>query len=59
MKKITPQAVVQFVIILLMLDALIVSILQYQKGFAWPFVVAYWVILTIKNAIDLYITKRR
>ena len=43
----------QFFIILLCLDALIVAVGLAKKKNMWAFIVAYWVLLTVKNVCDL------
>ncbi len=50
--------VITIIVILLMLIAGIVSYRQYKYGnrdqaLTWAFIVAYWVVLTVKNFIDL------
>lgn len=42
----------QFVVFLLMFDALIVAIGQRKKKNMWTYIVLYWMLLTWKNAID-------
>ena len=49
--------VTQILIILLMVDAGYVAYGQITHGNVWPFICAYWVILTVKNTID--VIKRR
>ena len=48
------KAISQFLVILLMLDAVGVSYGQLTNKFVWPAVCAYWIILTIKNAVDYF-----
>lgn len=45
--------VAQILIILLMLDAAWVANGLAHKKNMWAFIVAYWIILTLKNAADL------
>lgn len=45
-------------VLLLMLIAAVVSVMQYMNGrknmsLMWGWIVAYWVVLTIKNFFDL------
>ena len=42
----------QFLILLLMLDAAWVALGQFHSWNMWPWVCAYWVILTLKNLVD-------
>ena len=43
----------QTLIILLMADAAWVAYGIYRKKNRWPWICIYWVILTIKNLVDL------
>ena len=42
----------QILIFLLMVDAGYVAYGQVTRGNVWPFICAYWIILTVKNALD-------
>lgn len=42
----------QIMVFLLMADALIVAIGLFRKRNMWKWIIAYWVLLTIKNFID-------
>ena len=44
----------QFFVFQLMADALIVAVGLSRKYNMWPFIVLYWVLLTIKNAVDYF-----
>lgn len=44
----------QFFVFLLMADTLIVAVALSRKYNMWPFIVLYWVLLTIKNAVDYF-----
>lgn len=48
----------QILILMLMFDAAIVFVGQVLHWNVWVLVCAYWLILTIKNAVD-YINKRK
>ena len=43
----------KYLILFLMVDALIVFILQLLRVNAWAFICAYWLTLTVKNALDV------
>jgi len=45
----------QIGIIMLIFIAAVVSVLQFQQKpkKAWPWIVGYWVVLTLKNICDL------
>ena len=45
--------VTNFLIMLLCLNALIVAIGLAKKRNMWQFICLYWIILTVKNAIDM------
>ena len=47
----------QTLIILLMADAAWVAYGIYRKKNRWPWICMYWVILTIKNLVDLVTAK--
>lgn len=42
----------QFFVFLLMIDAAFVAKGLFQKKNMWRYIVLYWVLLTIKNAVD-------
>ena len=42
----------QWCVLLLILIAALVTVLQLVHASAWPVIVAYWAVLTIKNAFD-------
>ena len=42
----------QTMICLLMIDAGYVAYLQIRRKNPWPFICAYWALLTVKNLID-------
>ena len=44
----------QVFIFLLMIDALIVAVGLSRKCNMWPFIFLYWVLLTMKNAVDYF-----
>ncbi len=44
----------QFFVFLLMADALIIAVGLSRKYNMWAFIVAYWILLTIKNAVDYF-----
>ena len=44
----------QVFIFLLMIDALIVAVGLSRKRNMWPFIFLYWVLLTMKNAVDYF-----
>lgn len=46
------KIITQTLITLLMVDAAIVAIILISGWTAWPWICAYWVILTLKNAVD-------
>ena len=45
----------QICVIILIIIAAVVSVLQIKQKpkIAWPWIIAYWVMLTIKNICDL------
>lgn len=45
----------QFFVFLLMIDAAIVAFGLARKRNMWRFIVAYWIILTLKNAFDFFV----
>ena len=44
----------QFFVFLLMIDAAIVAYGLSRKRNMWLFIVAYWIILTLKNMFDYF-----
>ena len=44
----------QFFIFLLMIDAAVVAYGLSRKRNMWPFIVTYWIILTLKNMFDYF-----
>ena len=44
----------QFFVFLLMADALIVTVGLSRKRNMWPFIFLYWILLTLKNAVDYF-----
>lgn len=42
----------QMCVLGLMAIAAIVTVLQAKKKSAWAWIVAYWALLTVKNAVD-------
>ena len=46
------MTVTDYLILLLMVDAAVVFFGLTKKKNMWPFIVVYWLILTIKNMID-------
>ena len=42
----------QCCVFLLILLAALVTVLQLVKANAWPVIVAYWAVLTVKNVFD-------
>ena len=44
----------QFFIFLLMIDAVVVAYGLSRKRNMWPLIVAYWIILTLKNMFDYF-----
>ena len=44
----------QFFILLLMIDAAIIAYGLSRKRNMWRFIVAYWIILTLKNMFDYF-----
>lgn len=48
----------QFLIFLLGIDAAIVFAGLLQQQNMWAFIVAYWLILTIKNFTDLVVSRK-
>lgn len=45
----------QFLIFLLMIDAAMVLAGQLRRWkYTWSLIVAYWAILTVKNAVDFF-----
>lgn len=44
--------ITQILILALMLDAAYVALGLVQKKNMWKWIILYWVILTIKNAVD-------
>lgn len=50
------KLVAQILILLLMLDAAYVAFGLLNNWVMWPWICLYWVILTAKNAWDLYCT---
>lgn len=49
----------QILILMLMFDAAIVFVGQVLHWNVWALVCAYWLILTIKNAVDYINNKRK
>ena len=47
------QKLTQALILILMLDSAWVAFLLANRRDAWPWIVAYWLILTGKNTIDV------
>ena len=45
--------IAQFFVLLLYLDAAVVAAGLIKKRNMWPFIVLYWILLTIKNCCDL------
>lgn len=41
-----------FLVLCLMAIAAAVAYIIYKYKNAWPLIVAYWIVLTIKNAVD-------
>ncbi len=48
----------QFLICLLGIDAAIVFAGLTQQKNMWAFIVAYWLILTVKNFVDLAVSRK-
>ena len=46
--------IAQFFVLLLCLDAAVVAAGLIKKRNMWPFIVLYWILLTIKNAVDYF-----
>ena len=42
----------QYFVLILALLAALVAVLQFVHANAWPVIVAYWSVLTIKNVFD-------
>lgn len=45
--------IAQLFVFLLCLDAALVAVGLAKKRNMWPFIVLYWILLTIKNCCDL------
>ena len=46
--------IAQLFVFLLCLDAALVAVGLTKKRNMWPFIVFYWILLTIKNAVDYF-----
>ena len=46
----------QILVAMLMLNAGIVAIGLWRKRNMWPWIVCYWIVLTVKNALDFYMS---
>lgn len=53
------RVITQALITLLMLDAALVAVILISGRTAWPWICLYWVLLTIKNAVDWTGARRR